>query len=316
MAAVTTDGYKLKITAHVESPEQLGKVKKHGADGIGLLKAVPFIAGCPPPEQEERNFSLLLEAGRAAGGKTVTVLLSDPDKDCRDHGAGAPEAGVCRGLRGVRLCLEQPEVYHPQLRAILRAGAQGRYELALPMAGHVSEIIRFKEILGGIRAELEEEGVPHCPPAVGIMAQVPAVIPTIETIIYESSFFILDEVFLKHLTADHRLPRGEDDYLSFYHHAFLLQAQALSGGLLRRKAGARICGPLVRDPAAIPVLVGLSFNEIIAPPELIPEIKRIVGSIDYPAARMVASKTMSYPSPGQAREYAWERLLKFKQNSR
>ncbi|MCL6478437.1 MAG: hypothetical protein K6T65_08465 [Peptococcaceae bacterium] len=303
MAAVTTDGYKMKITAHIESPEQLEKVKKSGAGGIGLMKAVPFISGCSLPDQEENNLHLFMEAGRAAGGKTVTVQLADPD-----------ECG--RGLRGVRLCLEKPELYHPQLRALLRAGSQGRYELALPMAGHVSEIVRFKEILGGIRAELEEEGVPHCPPAVGIMVQVPAVIPTIKTIIYESSFFIMDDLFLKHLTADHRLPRGEDDYMSFYHHAFLLQVQALGESVQRRKAGARICGPLVRDPAAVPVLVGLNISEIIAPPELIPEIKNVVGSVDYPTARLVASKTISYSSPDQAREYAWERLLKFRQNSR
>jgi phosphotransferase system enzyme I (PtsI) len=316
MAALAKDGYKLRITALIDSPEQLAEVRKQGADGIGLFKAGPCNPGSLPPEQEEKNLELLLDAGRAAGGKTVTVLLSDPCGSYLEKNRHAPEENFDRDLRGIRLCLEKPEAYRPQLRALFRAGAHGRYELALSMVGQVSEIIRFKEILEEIRAGLEEEGLPYCPPDIGIMVQVPAVIPTIETIIYESKFFIIDKDFLKYLMADCHLPRGEEDYLSFYNHAFLLQAHALSYSLLRRKAGARISVPMVRDPAAIPVLMGLSFNEIIAPPELVPKIKEIVESISYHDARMVAFKTMSYSNPEMAREYAWERLFKLRHNSK
>lgn len=312
MTAVTADGHKIKITAHIESPQQLDLAGKHGADGIGFINACPFGPGSSPSEQEEKNLDLFLEAGRAAGQKTVTVLLADPDEGSPDGGTGPPGDAGGQGLRGLRRCLEQPEAYRPQLRALLRAGHQGRYELALPMVGDINEIVRFKGMLGEIKAQLEEEGTPHCSPAVGIMVQVPGVIPVMDKMVYESGFFIVDDYFLKYLLADQRLPRGEDDYLSFYHHAFLLQAQVVGESIMRREAGARICGPLVRDPAAIPVLIGLNFNEIIAPPQLIPGIKEIVGYVDRPAARLVAAKIMSYSSPERAREYAWERLMKFR----
>lgn len=304
MEAITTDGHKVRITAHIESPGELDKLGDCGADGIGLLNTAGYAAGCSPGEREKKLESLFLEASGAVGGGTVTVPLFDPPESQiqTDPKAFPPN------LKGIRLFLERPEWYLPQLRALLRAGARGRFELALPMVGHVSEIVRFKEILGSVRSELDQAGDPHVPPSTGIFVHVPAVFPVIETILYESGFFIIDGDSLKYLMADQRIPRGEDDYLPFYHHAFLLQAQALTERLYSRKAGVRISGPMVKDPVAVPLLIGLNFDEIIAPAQLIPAVKEVIGSISHLSAKMVASKTTSYWQPEQAREYARERF--------
>lgn len=107
--------------------------------------------------------------------------------------------------------------------------------------------------MASVRAELDQAGDPNVPPSTGIFVHVPAVFPVIETILYESGFFIIDGDSLKYLMADHRVPRGEDDCLPFYHHAFLLQAQALTERLCHRKASVRVSGPMVKDPVAVPL---------------------------------------------------------------
>lgn len=295
MTTVTADGYKIKVTAHIELPGQIARMKPH-CGGIGLLEVGPLTNNVLPTP-EENLLDILLEAGRAAGGRPVTVLISNV-------GAG--------GLDGIRLCLARPDLFRSQLRAILRAGAQGCFELALPVVGQVTEIIRFKDILGEVRAELEGEGLSCRPPEIGIMVEVPAVIPTIKTIAYESGFFIVGKNFLSFLMADDHIAHEKNNFVPFYSQAFLLQIESLIESLQGRKAGVRFSGPFVADPLAVPLLVGLGFDQIVAPLELIPGIKRMVGNVNYLDARLVAAKTASYWRPEQAREYVRERVSKLR----
>lgn len=131
MAAITNDGHKVRITAHIESPGELGKLGDCGADGIGLLNTAGYAASCSPREREKKLERLFLEASGAVGGATVTVPLFDPPGSQKQP---APEV-FPPGLKGIRLFLEQPGWYLPQLRALLRAGARGRFELACPWWG-------------------------------------------------------------------------------------------------------------------------------------------------------------------------------------
>lgn len=310
MIAVTADGHKINITAHIKSPCQIPAIKEYRIEGIGLLEMNPLFEGPSAFEQEEKHFNIFLEAGEAAGGKQVTVLMTDSVNSCGGESTSRSREKADLGCHGIRYILAYPELYRSLLRALMRAGVRGYYELALPMVGHVDEIIRFKQIINQLRSELEEEGIPYRVPLIGSMVEVPSVIPNLDTIVFESGFFIVGKNFLKYLMADDRLPEGEDDFLSFYHQAFLLQAQSLIQSLSKRKANVRICAPLVKDPAAIPVLIGMDFYEIVAPPPLVPEISKIVRSTNYLNARLVSSKTTSFWHPEQAREYAMERLLK------
>jgi len=296
MTAVTADGYKVKVSAHIELPGQLTEVKPN-CGGIGLLEVGPLTDNILATS-EDSLLDVLLEAGRAVGGRPVTVLISD--------------VGAAGGLGGIRLCLARPDLYRSQLRAILRAGAEGCFELALPAVGQVAEILRFKDILSDLRADLESEGLPCRPPEIGIMVEVPAVIPTIKTIAYESGFFILGKNFLKFLMADDLIIEEKNNYTPFYSQAFLLQIESLIESLQGRKAGVRFSGPFVADPLAVPLLVGLGFDQIVAPLELIPGIKRMVGKVNYLDARLVAAKTASYWRPEQAREYVRERVSKLR----
>jgi|GEM_PF-1833130 len=308
MIISTTDGHKISLTAHVRNRRQLGEAATVGA-GVGLLELAPP-EDFPAPGSEEEQIEIFLEARRVSAGRPVTVLLPGPAPGWPEGGRCAPEVKTVAFREGIRSFLVRPEFYRPWLRALLRAGAEGLYELALPMVSHVSEIIELKKYLSEIRTELEKDGVPHQPPAVGIMVDAPSVLPAIDAIIFEAGFFIVGKRFLGCLMADSGLPRDENDFVSFYHQAFLLQVESLIDSLRRRKSRTRFCGPLVKDPVAIPLLVGFGFGEIIAPSEYIPGIKKIVQSINYLDARMVASKTTSYWEPGKAREYARERFPK------
>jgi len=147
---------------------------------------------------------------------------------------------------------------------------------------------------------------------VGIVVEVPSVIPVINVFVYESAFFMVGKNYLKYLLADESIPGGESGFNMYYNQSFLMQCRSLVEGLRGRKGGVRISAPAVGDPVAIPVLVGLGFNEIIAPPELISGIRDNVKSVNYLDARMVVSKITSYWDPGQAREYARERISRLR----
>lgn len=294
MDVVTTDERIIKVSAYVESLQKLKEVHTKEIYRIGLLDVKPLCENSDL-SQEEYFLNVFLEAGRVSAGKTVTILLPDLDIS---HSKKSD-----LGCRGIRFCLAYPRDYRFFLRALLRAGMHSNYELALPMVGCVSEIERFMEILHNIRVELDQEGLTNRPPIIGTIVEVPSVIPLASTIAFDSKFFIVGENFLKYLLADESLIEGENKLIPFYHQAFLLQVFMLVENLRRRKPDVRICAPIVEDIAAIPLLVGLGFVEIIAPLEVISKIITAIGSISYLKSKMVAAKATSYTNPEQAREY-------------
>ncbi|MCL5057359.1 MAG: hypothetical protein M1130_05055 [Actinobacteria bacterium] len=301
MSTITLDNRTISITAHIRAPRELPGAAAGGADGIGLLEAGHSV-DLSPGEAEEKYFTLFRESAEIPGQMPVTILLPDM---CGELGKPDPER--C----GIRLLLARPDLYRPFLRAALRAGAYGCYELALPMVSHVAEISAFKEIMGEARAGLENEGVGCSLPATGVVVEVPSVIPAIKALMFESTFFIIGEKYLKHLMADQDISGGREQE-AYYSQAFLLQSQAMAESLKGRKDGARISAPAVRDPVAVPVLIGLGFNHLVAPPEFIPAIKSNVESISFRDVWLIASKTTSYWDPRQAREYARERVARLK----
>ena len=301
MATKTMDDRKIIISAHVGPAEKLSEIAGSGADGIGLLEAV-----CPdnlsPGEAEDKYFALFRKAAEIPGQAPVTILLPD---------LGAEINRPDPERRGIRLFLSRPDMYRPFLRAVLRAGAFGGYELALPMVSQVAEISAFKEIMGEARAGLESEGIGCSLPPAGVVVEVPSVIPAIKAWMFESIFFLIGENYIKYLMADPAISGGREQE-AYYSQAFMLQSMAMVESLKGRKGGARICAPAVRDPVAVPLLVGMGFNHLVAPPELIPGIKSNVESISFREVCLIASKTTSYWDPRQAREYARERLARLK----
>ncbi|MHB1043801.1 MAG: putative PEP-binding protein [Eubacteriales bacterium] len=301
MNVTTTDERMIKVSACIESLQKLKEVHDKEIYKIGLLKSKPLCKGSDFT-QEEYFLDVISEAGLISADNTVTILLPDLDIS-HDRKSDL-------GCRGIRHCLSYPEEYRFFLRAILRAGMHFNYELALPMVGCVAEIERFKQILNDIRVELDREGLTHRPPLIGTVVEVPSVIPLARTIAFDSRFFIIGENFLKFLMADDSIIEGRKNGFFFYNQAFLLQVITLIQNLNRRKADVRIWVPIVEDIAAIPLLVGLGFDEIIAPLEVVPDIITAVESTSYMQAKMVASKATSYTNAEQAREYVLQAMSK------
>ncbi|HBV99550.1 MAG: hypothetical protein JL50_13380 [Peptococcaceae bacterium BICA1-7] len=301
MTTKTLDDRKVFITAQVGPEEKLSKIAGSGADGIGLLEAE-----CPhnlsPVEAEDQYFAFFREAAQTPGQVPVTLLLPD---------LGAEINGPVPKVRGIRHLLSSPGMYTPFLRAVLRAGTHGCYELALPMVSQVAEVLAFKEIMGEVRARLESEGIGCSTPSAGVVVEAPSVIPAIKTLMFESIFFLIGQNYVKYLMADQSIS-GEREQEAYFSQAFMLQSLAMVESLKGRKGGARISAPAVRDPVAVPILVGMGFNHLVAPPEMIPAIKGNVESISFREVCLIASKTTSYWDPHQAREYARERLARLK----
>ncbi|MFZ5597437.1 MAG: putative PEP-binding protein [Bacillota bacterium] len=305
MDIVMADGCRATVSAFIDSPQGLGEITEYGVDRIGLLDPGFLVRAVSAQHQEEKVLEFLLSAAGACGGRPVTVLLPDMAGD-----AGA-RGGAASGLyRGIRPLLSDPGNFRPFLRAVLRAGAVSPFELALSMVSQPREMSLCREILSGIREELAAEGLPCVMPASGMVVEVPSVVPLAANFTFESGFFIVGSNFLRYLMADDRLSDGDEDLALYYGQAFLAQIQMLVDNLKGRRDCVRISAPLVRDPSAVPLLLGLGIGEIIAPPELVPGIKQIAEMVKYRDARLIASKAVSYWIPQQAREYVLERINK------
>ncbi|GBF33845.1 phosphoenolpyruvate-protein phosphotransferase of PTS system [Desulfocucumis palustris] len=286
-ATITADGKIIRITAKVQTGEQLAGAAESGAEAIGLLDLRGF-SGQEQPDGEEQ-YRIYREISKIMGDRPVTAVITN-----------------WRGHRQT-----DPDLLKSQLRALLRASNHGNFSLVLPGVSQVSEIIKVKELLGEAQAELEEGNTPFRRPGeIGVMADIPAVLAAMEIFCFESRFFISGDNTINCLFAAGSESRSGDDLLYYFDPAHLSYLQELAERACRRQKRAGISSPMVSEPAAIPLLLGMGYEEIIAPPEIIPATRGLIRRINAHSAKLIASKAISYWEPEKSLRYCRDCLAK------
>lgn len=296
----TADGKRIKITALVAKKEHISKAARL-TEGIGLLCVNSFFEGADDLPSEEEQYDLFCSIGRVMRDRQVTIRIFD--WDYRYFGRD-PGINPTLGLRGARLGLAQPGYLKSQLRAILRAGIYGNFNLVLPMVSHVTEVTEVKAYINEVQTELENSGEYYRMPAdLGVMADIPAVVAAIEAFCFEVKFFHAGVDAISHLfAADPENPEVAGR-LNYFDPAYLAQIQLLVEKAHRRHKNVCISAPLVNEPAAIPVLVGMGMDEIVVSPELVPKTRELVKCLDVHSTRLIAAKVLSYREPEKSKKY-------------
>ena len=279
--ARTSDGRRIEISANIGSAKEAEDALEWGAEGVGLFRTEFLFMERPELPTEEEQYDAYRKVAEAFGEKPVIIRTLDVGGDKDLPGVDQPaEENPFLGWRGIRMCLDTPEIFKPQLRALLRAAVHGNLKMMFPMIVDNVEVRGAKKILEECRQELKSEGKEFGELEVGIMVETPAAAIRAADIAPEVSFFSIgtNDLVQYTLAADRgneRLTRLQ----SADHPAVLdLIGKTCEAA---REAGiwVGVCGEAAGDPAMAPRLVELGVTELSMSAPSIPRAKKVISEL-------------------------------------
>ncbi len=274
----TRDGRLIEIGANLGSLKEIAAALQAGAMGVGLFRTELLFMERKRPPTENEQAQVYSSLAEAFAPRSVIVRTLDIGGDKSTPGIFVPhEDNPFLGWRGVRLCLDQPDIFKPQLRALLRAGVHGNLKVMIPMVADVEELRATKRLIEECRAELAAEGVAHHMFELGVMAETPAAALAAETLAGEVAFFSIGTNDLtQYVMAADRL-NARVGHLNRADHPAVLKAV----GMICEAARAAgiwvgVCGEAAARPDMIARFVALGVTELSMSPASIPLAKKCV----------------------------------------
>lgn len=314
MPGETTDGHRISLLANVDLLHEVDAARAAGAEGVGLFRSeFLFLQASPDLPDEEDQFRAYSDLLSGFPGLPVTIRTFDlGGKKLAQEVLGNPEGNPVLGLRGVRLCLQMPDFFRSQLRALLRAAGTtgGHLRIMIPLVGHLEEIRTVRILIERLLTELAAEGhpVPEDVP-IGVMIEVPAAAMIADQLAREASFFAIgtNDLTQYTLAVDRANEQVAELYRPFHPAVLRLLDKILAAG---RRAGipVSLCGEMAADPLAVPLLVGLGLKEFSMHPPALPVVRNLVRSISYREARRMARTALGLCTAKAVEEYLLERL--------
>jgi len=299
LPAVTLDGYRVRLAANIEFPEELNSVLEHGAEGIGLYRTeFLYLNRDKLPTEEEQYESYRLVVEKVAPCPVIIRTLDLGGDKFLSYLGLAPEINPFLGLRAIRLCLVRVDIFKTQLRAILRASVHGKLKIMYPLISAVEELRRANQILAEVKKELQQENIPFDQNLeVGAMIEVPSAALTADILAPEIDFFSIgtNDLIQYTLAVDRVNPRI----------AYLYDP--LSPAVLRllkttvetaHRAGiwVGVCGEMAGDVLFTLILLGMEIDEFSMSAVSVPEIKKVIRSSTMKEAKELVEKVLKLPT--------------------
>jgi phosphotransferase system enzyme I (PtsI) len=283
--AATLDDVDIRLEANIELPQDIEQVREVDADGIGLFRTEFLFMNRDDVPGEDEQFEAYRAVAKAMGGKPVTIRTLDigADKTARAlRGAERIEANPALGLRAIRYCLTEPQIFLPQLRAALRASQYGRIRLLIPMLAHAYEIDQTLTLIEQAKAQLRAERVKFDEGMeVGGMIEIPAAALALGPFIKRLDFLSIGTNDLIQYTL--AIDRTDEAVAHLYdplHPAVLrLVSQTIQAGA-RAGLPVAVCGEMAGDPDMTRLLIGMGLREFSMHPSQILAVKQQVMTCD------------------------------------
>ena len=263
-ATITSDGIPVELGANIGTPKDIAGVLENGAEAIGLYRTEFLYMGrdaFPTEEEQVEAYSAVL---KGMEGKPTVVRTLDIGGDKELSYLELPkELNPFLGLRAIRLCLEMPEMFRTQLRALLRASVHGNLKIMFPMIATVDEFRQAKALLLEEKAMLEEAGIPvNEKVEVGIMVEIPSTAVMADVFAKEVDFFSIgtNDLIQYTLAAD-RMNESVSYLYQPYNPAILRLVKNVIDASHREGKWTGMCGEMAGDEIAIPILLGLGLDE-------------------------------------------------------
>lgn len=275
---ITLDGKKIRLYANIDNVSDVANVLKNDAGGIGLFRSeFLYLEAKSFPSEEEQFYSYKTVAETMAG-KTVIIRTLDigADKQVDYFGLGK-EKNPALGYRAIRICLEHIEIFKTQLRAIYRASVYGNIAIMYPMIISVDEIKKIKELVGEVKKELTEEGIPFKEIKQGIMIETPAAVMISDLLAKEVDFFSIgtNDLTQYTLAIDRQNAKLYSIY-DVYHEAILRMIELVVKNAHKENIWVGICGELAADTSLTKRFLKIGIDELSVPPSLILPIRRLI----------------------------------------
>ncbi|MDX1414648.1 MAG: phosphoenolpyruvate--protein phosphotransferase [Candidatus Promineifilaceae bacterium] len=296
--AITQDGHRVEVVANIGGVADAEKAAASGAEGVGLLRTEFLFLERTTAPTEQEQFEVYRDIVQAMNGQPVIVRTLDIGGDKPlPYIDVAPEANPFLGERGIRLCLNRPELLRQQLRAILRAAEFGPLRIMFPMVADLSEWRAARAMVAEVQAELNAPTV-----ELGIMIEVPSAALMADAFAHEVDFFSVgtNDLTQYTLAMDRMHPSlaGKSDGL---HPAVLrLISRAVEAAHAAGK-WTGVCGELGADPQAVPILLGMGVDELSVSVPAIATVKAQIRSLTQADAKQKAQRALACGTAAEVR---------------
>jgi phosphotransferase system enzyme I (PtsI) len=295
LPARTQDEITVRLAGNIEFEEEVPSLLSHGGEAVGLYRTEFLFLGrsdLPSEEEHYENYRHVLEA---LAPRPVTIRTFDLGGDKLPAGMRVPADNPALGLRAIRYCLRQPDLFRAQLRALLRASVHGNLKIMFPMISGVAELRAARRALDEVRAELEREGVrprPEIP--IGIMIELPSAALIADRLARECDFFSIGTNDLIQYTIG--IDRQNKDVAYLYkplHLAVLRMLDIICTAARSAGIPVSMCGEMAGEPVNALVLVGLGVSELSMNGPSIPLVKRVIRAAKASDGRALVARLLA-----------------------
>ncbi len=295
LESVTTDGVRITLRANVDLPEEAELAATSGAEGVGLMRTEFLVVGRASMPDEEEQYRAYRRVVQAFGGRPVVIRTFDVGGDKLPVGGYATEANPFLGWRAIRMCLDQPELFGVQLRALLRAAVHGDVRVMLPLVVTVDEVRSARALLDEAARTLESRGeqfrrdVP-----LGVMIETPAAAVAADSFVRDVNFFSIGTNDLVQYTL--AVDRGNANLATRFtplHPAVLRLIRRTVDTAIEHNLEVAVCGEMASQPLMAFALIGLGVRQLSVAPRSVPLVKRIVRGISVAVAEEAAGAALA-----------------------
>ncbi|MBR3317331.1 MAG: phosphoenolpyruvate--protein phosphotransferase [Atopobiaceae bacterium] len=302
--SVTADGKEVLIVANIGNPSDANGAKEHDAEGVGLFRSEFLFMDSQELPKEEDQFAAYQKVALIMKDQPVIIRTLDVGGDKEIPYMDLPkEENPFLGYRAIRYCLDHPEEYKVQLRALLRASAHGDVKIMVPLVTCIDEIRQVKALVEECKKELDAEGIKYNPDIeIGTMVETPAASLIADVLAAECDFFSIgtNDLIGYTMCAD----RGQDKVAYLYNPyqpAVLRSLQRIIGEGVKAGIMVGMCGEAAADPLMVPVLLSFGLTEFSVSAPSILRTRRTVSRWTIEEADALVEKIMKLKTSAEVR---------------
>jgi phosphoenolpyruvate-protein phosphotransferase (PTS system enzyme I) len=312
LKAETKDGFKIRVGANIELLAEMDIVERYGAEGIGLYRTeyIYLSRKTLPTEMDHYHIYRKLAENNAVKYTTIRTLDLGGDKFASKIEV-PKEINPAMGLRAIRLCIKEIDIFKAQLRGILKASVFGPLRILFPMVSGMDEVKKAKAVLRECMEELRSEKVDFNEEIkIGIMIEVPATTMIADLLAREVDFFSIGtNDLIQYTLAIDRV----NEYVSYLyeplHPAVLRMIKKTVDDAHERKIEVSICGEMAGEPLYVPILLGLDLDELSMNAYIIPKVKKIIRGLSHSYCKDLVKEVLSNNTARESEDFLRNEMM-------
>ena len=309
-AAITADGVNIQLLANVDLPDEATGAATSGAQGVGLMRTEFLVVGRATMPDEEEQYLAYAKVINAFNGQPVVIRTFDVGGDKLPVGGYPHEPNPFLGWRAIRMCLDEPELFKTQLRALMRAAVHGDVRIMLPLIVTIDEVREARALMAESARELADRGAAfRADVPLGIMIETPAAVITADTLAKEVAFFSIGTNDLVQYTL--AVDRGNARLASRFtplHPAVLRLINRTCEVAHAHGLNVSVCGEMASEPLMAFALIGLGLRTLSVAPRSVAKVKQIVRGIHVSVAVEAAKAALEAQTASEAERILRDRL--------